>query len=70
MIFINLFKKFFSRIDNWIGEGSGWITESIDALYVNIPICSPLSRSSYIKLPDKLKNKYLNPLKIHSERTT
>ena len=44
------------RIDNWINEGSGWVIESIDAEYVNVSIFSPLSGSSYIKLPNKLKN--------------
>ena len=41
------------RIDHLINEGSGWMIESIDAEYV---IFSPLSRRSYIELPNKLKN--------------
>ena len=44
------------RIDNWSNEGSGWIIESIEAQYMNISIYSPLSGSTYIELPDKLKN--------------
>ena len=44
------------RIDNCINEGSGWIIESIQAQYVNISIYSPLIGSTYIELPDKLKN--------------
>ena len=44
------------RIDNWINEGSGWTTESVDAEYVNISVYSPLSGSTYIKLPRELKN--------------
>ena len=43
-------------IDNWINEGSGWITESIEAQYVNISIYSPLIGSTYIEFPDELKN--------------
>ena len=35
---------------------SGWVIESIDAEYVNIYLYSPLSGSSYIELPNKLKN--------------
>ena len=31
------------RIDNWINEGSGWVTGSIEAQCVNISIYSPLS---------------------------
>ena len=44
------------RIDNWINEGSGWIVESIDGEYVNISAYSPLVGSTYIELPDELKN--------------
>ena len=44
------------RIDNWINEGSGWVVESIEAEYVNISIYSPLLGSSYIELPNKLRN--------------
>ena len=44
------------RIDNWINKGPGWIIESIEAQYVNNSICSPLIGSTYIELPDKLKN--------------
>ena len=50
------FQEILYRIENWINEGSGWINESMDGEYVNISIYSPLSRSSYIKLPDKLRN--------------
>ena len=50
------FQEILYRIDNWINEGSGWIIESIEAQYVNISVYSPLSGSTYIELPDKLKN--------------
>ena len=50
------FHKIFNRTNNWISEGFGWIIESIHPEYVNISICSPLSRSSYIELPVKFKN--------------
>ena len=50
------FQEIFNRIGNWISEGAGWITESIDAEYVNIFICSPLSGSTYIQLPKSIKN--------------
>ena len=50
------FQEILYRIDNWINEGSGWVIESIDAEYINISIYSPLSGSSYIKLPVKLRN--------------
>ena len=44
------------RIDNWINEASGWIVESIDGKYVNCSAYSPLVGSTYIELPDELKN--------------
>ena len=50
------FQEILYRIDNWINKGSGWIIESIEVQYVNISVYSPLSGSTYIELPDKLKN--------------
>ena len=50
------FQEILYRIDNWINEGSVWIVESIDGDYVNISAYSPLVGSTYIELPDKLKN--------------
>ena len=50
------FQEILCRIDNWINEGSGWIIESLEAQYVNMSIYSPLIGSTYIELPDKLKN--------------
>ena len=41
MVLINLFNKFY-RLDNWINEGSAWITEYIAGEYFNISIYSPL----------------------------
>ena len=37
------FQEILYRIDYWINQGSGWITESIEAQYVNISVYSPLS---------------------------
>ena len=56
---INLDKSFqeiLYRIDNWINAGCGWIIESIDGEYVNISVYSPLIGSTYIELPNELKN--------------
>ena len=44
------------RIDNWINERPVWIVESIDGEYVNISAYIPLVGSTYIELPDELKN--------------
>ena len=51
-----MFQEILYRIENWINERSGWIIESIKAQYVNISVYSPLIGSTYIELPDKLKN--------------
>ena len=50
------FQEILHRIGNWINEGSGGIVESIDGEYVNISAYSPLVGSTYIELPDELKN--------------
>ena len=50
------FEEVFNRFDNWIYEGSGWIFESIDSEHVKIFIFSPLPRSSYNELFNKLRN--------------
>ena len=44
------------RIDNWVNGGSGWIIESISGKYVNISMYSPLIGSSFVELPNELKN--------------
>ena len=66
--------KFFQdvlyRIEDWINEESGCITESINAEYVNIFVYSPLSGNAYIKLPCELKNsrKGLINIKINGNK--
>ena len=60
------FQEILYRIDNWINEGSGWIIKSIEAQYVNISIYSPLIGSTYIELPDKLKNPMKGLINIKS----
>ena len=50
------FQEILYRIDNWINEGSGWMIESINGQYVNISMYSPLVGSTFVELPDQLKN--------------
>ena len=50
------FQEILLRINNWINEGSGWIVESTVGEYVNTSAYSPLVGSTYIQLPDELKN--------------
>ena len=50
------FQEILNRINNRSNEGSGWVIESVDAEYMNISLFSPLSGSTYIKLPRRLRN--------------
>ena len=50
------FQEILYRIDNSINEGSGWKVESINGEYVKISMYSPLAGSTFVELPDKLKN--------------
>ena len=50
------FQEILYGIDNWINEGSGWVVESINGEYVNISRYSPLTGSSFVELPNELKN--------------
>ena len=54
------FQEVLYRIDNWINERSGSLTESINGEYVNISMYSPLLGSSFVELPNELKN----PIKV------
>ena len=58
------FQQILYRIDNWINEGSGWIVELIESQYINISTYRPLSGSSYIKLPAKLRSPKKGLIKI------
>ena len=49
------FREILYRINNWINEESGWIIESVDTEHANICIYSPISGSTCLKLPSKLK---------------
>ena len=40
----------------WISEGSGWTIKSVDSHYLNIVKYKPLKGSSYIQLPQGLRN--------------
>ena len=49
-------QQIINMIAQWISEGSGWTIKSIDKHYINIVKYNPLKGSSYIKLPQELKN--------------
>ena len=50
------FNEIIYRLDNWISHGSGWIVEEIISQYLNLSSYSPLSGSTYIKLPNELNH--------------
>ena len=45
-----------NKIAVWISEGSGWTVKSVDNHYLNIVKYQPMRGSSYIKLPQELRN--------------
>ena len=45
-----------NKIAQWVSEGSGWIIQSVDNHYLNIVKYKPMNGSSYIKLPEELRN--------------
>ena len=49
-------QQIINKIAQWISEGSGWSIESVDNHYINIVKYNPLKGSSYIKLPQELRN--------------
>ncbi|XP_057292543.1 uncharacterized protein LOC130621252 [Hydractinia symbiolongicarpus] len=49
-------QQIINGINQCISEGSGWTIESVDAHYFNLIKYNPLSGSSYIELPEELRN--------------
>ena len=49
-------QQILNKIAQWISEGSGWTIQSIENHYINIVIYKPLQGSSYIQLPQELRN--------------
>ena len=52
-------QQILNKIAQWISEGSGWTIQSIENHYINTVNYNPLKGSSYIKLPQELKNRSL-----------
>ena len=52
----NSFQEIFHVIDNWINVGPGWIADLIESQYINISTYRPLSGSSFLKFPAKLRS--------------
>ena len=49
-------EQILNMIAQWISKGSGWTVESVDNHYLNIVQYQPMKGSSYIKLPQELRN--------------
>ena len=49
-------QQILNMIAQWISEGSGWTIESVDNHCLNIVQYQPMKGSSYIKLPQELRN--------------
>ena len=61
------FQENLYRIDNWINQRSGWIVESIEGFYLNVISSIPLIGSTYIELPDELKNSRKGLINIQND---
>ena len=49
-------QQILNMIAQWVSEGSGWTIQSVDNHYLNIVQYQPMKGSSYIKLPQELRN--------------
>ena len=56
-----------NRISKWISEGSGWVIKSVNKHEINISKHKPLSGSSYLPLPEKIKNKKKATINIQNK---
>ena len=50
------FEEILNLLDIWINEGSGWVTDKIEGLYINVANYEPLLGDSYVPLPKALNN--------------
>ena len=56
-------------IAKWISNGSGWNIQSIDAHYLNIVKYEPMKGSSYIQLPEELRNSAKGLINLKNDDT-
>jgi len=49
-------QQILNKVAEWISQGSGWTIKSVDSHYLNIAKYKPLKGSSYIQLPQELRN--------------
>ena len=60
-------QQILNMIAQWISEGSGWTIESVDNHYLNIVQYQPMKGSSYIKLPQELRNSAKGLINMQNE---
>ena len=56
-VIIDAGNELINRISEWISEGSGWVIKSVDKHEIDNSEYKPLRGSSYLPLPEKIKNK-------------
>ena len=56
-VILDASNELLNRISDWIAEGSGWVIKSADKHEMDIIKYKPLRGSSYLQLPEKIKNK-------------
>ena len=56
-----------NRISEWISEGSGWVIKSVDKHEIDSSKYKPLRGSSYLPLPEKIKNKKKATINIQNK---
>ena len=49
-------QQILNMIAQWVSEGSGWTIQSVDNHHLNIVQYQPMKGSSYIELPQELRN--------------
>ena len=61
------FEERLNLLDIWINEGSGWVTDEIKGLYINISNYEPLLGGSYIPLTKALNNSVKDLINIKNK---
>ena len=56
-VLAELFQNINERLDRFQKEGSGWVFDSIDCLYIHINMYNPLTAGRWIEVPERWKHK-------------
>ena len=60
-------QQLLNKIGQWLSEGSSWVIESVDKHYLNANKYIPLKGSSYIQLPQELRNSVKGLINVKNE---